>query len=99
MKQQVYELVMKIPAGRVMTYGQIAARLGNRKLARAVGNVLHRNPDPTRIPCHRVVNGRGAVSEAFAFGGAETQRLLLEREGIVFESNGTIDLKKYGIDV
>ena len=97
MKEQVYEFVKQIPAGRVATYGQIAERLGNKGLSRAVGNALHRNPDPSKIPCHRVVNAKGEVSESFAFGGAAAQRQLLEQEGIVFEANGKIDLKKYGL--
>lgn len=81
------------------TYGQIASVLGNRNLARVVGNILHSNPDPQRFPCHRVVNSKGQVAEHFAFGGAVAQRALLESEGIVFECDGSIDLQKYGIQV
>ena len=80
-----------------MTYGQVAERLGNKNLARTVGNILHDNPDPANIPCHRVVNAKGKVAEHYAFGGAEAQRAKLEAEGIVFEQNGRIDLKKYGM--
>lgn len=97
MRNRVYAFVKEIPKGRVTTYGQIAAHLGNRNLSRAVGNALHHNPNPKEIPCHRVVNAKGEVSQAFAFGGAAAQRQLLEQEGIVFESDGKIDLKKYGI--
>jgi len=81
----------------VATYGQIAAYLGNRQLARAVGNILHNNPDPESFPCHRVVSSKGQVAQHFAFGGGETQRKLLEQEGVVFEVDGTVDLAKYGI--
>ena len=80
-----------------MTYGQVAERLGNKNLARTVGNILHDNPDPANIPCHRVVNAKGKVAEHYAFGGADAQRAKLEAEGIVFEQNGRIDLKKYGM--
>ena len=97
MKEKVYALLKTIPRGKVTTYGQIAAALGNKNLARAVGNILHNNPDPGKFPCHRVVNSRGQVAEHFAFGGGEAQRKLLEQEGIVFERNGRIDLTKYGI--
>lgn len=97
MRNRVYAFVKEIPKGRVATYGQIAAHLGNRNLSRAVGNALHHNPNPKEIPCHRVVNAKGEVSQAFAFGGAAAQRQLLEQEGIVFEPDGKIDLKKYGI--
>ena len=79
------------------TYGQIALHLGNKNLSRAVGNILHNNPDSGNIPCHRVVNSKGQVALNFAFGGGSAQRLLLEQEGIVFELDGTIDLNKYGI--
>ena len=97
MKDNVYALFKTIPAGKVMTYGQVAERLGNKNLARTVGNILHDNPDPANIPCHRVVNAKGKVAEHYAFGGADAQRAKLEAEGIVFEQNGRIDLKKYGI--
>ena len=97
MKDRVYRFLQTIPRGKVATYGQIAAHLGNRNLARAVGNILHSNPDPGSFPCHRVVNSKGMVAANFAFGGGEAQRKLLEQEGIVFENDGHIDLKKYGI--
>lgn len=97
MKAKIYHYLKTVPKGKVTTYGQIAARLGNRNLARFVGNALHNNPDPAHIPCHRVVSSQGRVAANFAFGGGETQRKLLEQEGIVFENDGSIDLKKYGI--
>ena len=97
MKERVYAFLRQIPPGKVVTYGQIAEYLGNRKLARAVGNILHQNPDPAHVPCHRVVNRNGRVSDAYAFGGAAAQRARLEAEGINFEPEGTIDLQKYGI--
>lgn len=97
MKDQVYAFLKTIPVGKVATYGQIAAHLGNKYLSRAVGNILHRNPDPDNFPCHRVVNSKGCVPECFAFGGGEAQRKLLEQEGIVFGDDGRIDLAKYGL--
>ena len=97
MKDKVYEYVKTIPQGKVATYGQIAEYLGNKNLSRAVGNILHNNPDPVNIPCHRVVNAKGELAAHFAFGGAKGQREKLEKEGIVFEDNGRINLKKYGM--
>ena len=97
MKEKVYAYLKTIPKGKVTTYGRIAAYLGNRRYARTVGNILHDNPDPARYPCHRVVNSKGKVAEHYAFGGAAVHRKRLEDEGIVFESNGTVDLKKYGV--
>ena len=96
MKKNVYELVKSIPEGKVVTYGQIAESLGNKHLARVVGNILHNNPDPANIPCHRVVNAKGEAAAHYAFGGADTQRSKLEAEGIVFDKNGRIDLEKHG---
>ena len=92
---KVYEYLKIVPEGKVVTYGQIACYLGNKHLARVVGNILHKNPDPKSIPCHRVVNSKGELSKAYAFGGLEAQRKKLEKEGIIIKQNGTIDLLKY----
>ncbi|MDE6904824.1 MAG: methylated-DNA--[protein]-cysteine S-methyltransferase [Lachnospiraceae bacterium] len=94
--KKIYEAVKKIPKGRVATYGQIADLAGDKKMARAVGNALHKNPDPEGIPCFRVVNAKGELSGEFAFGGAGAQAKLLLEEGIEVV-NGRVDLKKYGI--
>lgn len=94
--ERIYDVVKQIPKGKVATYGYVALKAGNPRWARVVGYALHNNPTPGVIPCHRVVNREGKVAEAFAFGGGDTQRALLEAEGIVFESDGTVDLKKYG---
>ena len=97
MKTKVYDFLKTIPKGKVATYGQIASFLGNKNLSRVVGNILHNNPDPENIPCHRVVNRKGELSNAYAFGGSTAQRKLLEQEGITFEADGTINIDKYGI--
>lgn len=94
--ERIYQVVKQIPKGKVATYGYVALKAGNPRWARVVGYALHNNPAPGVIPCHRVVNREGKVAEAFAFGGGDTQRALLEKEGIIFESDGTVDLKKYG---
>ena len=92
--QRIYDVVCGIPKGRVATYGKVAMLAGNPRWARVVGYALHNNPRPGEIPCHRVVNRAGKTAEAFAFGGGDRQRELLEAEGIVFEKDGTVDLKK-----
>lgn len=97
MKEKVYGFLKTIPKGKVATYGQIAVHLGNKNMSRVVGNILHNNPDPANFPCHRVVNSKGQVAPHFAFGGGQAQRKLLEQEGIEFESDGRIDLEKYGM--
>ncbi len=91
---KIYDAVKMIPRGRVATYSQIAELAGNRKMARAVGNALHRNPDPDNIPCFRVVNAKGELAGEFAFGGAGKQAELLEAEGIEVKE-GRVDLDKY----
>ncbi len=93
--EKIYEVVKSIPEGKVATYGQVAMLAGNPRWSRVVGYALHNNPQPGVIPCHRVVNREGRVSPAFAFGGENIQIELLKKEGIVFESDGTIDLLKY----
>ena len=95
--ERIYEVVLKIPKGRVATYGQVAALAGNPRWARVVGYALHNNPAPGKIPCHRVVNREGRVADSFAFGGGAAQRALLEKEGIVFGADGRIDLSIYGL--
>lgn len=94
MKEKVFEFLKSIPVGKVVTYGQIAEYLGNKKLARAVGNILHNNPDENRYPCYKVVDRNGNLSRNFAFGGIEKQKEKLENEGIVV-LNYRVDLSKY----
>ena len=74
MKNSVYEFLLTIPSGKVVTYGYIAEHLGNKKLARFVGNVLHNNPDGNKYPCYKVVNSQGKLSENYSFGGIEEQK-------------------------
>ena len=90
----IYQVVRQIPRGTVATYGQVAALAGNKRWARVVGYALHVNPDPDGIPCYRVVNREGRVSDAFAFGGGNRQIQLLEADGIPCPG-GYVDLEKY----
>ena len=94
--KRIYEAVKKIPKGCVATYGKVAEMAGNPRMSRAVGNALHKNPDPEHIPCYRVVNSKGELAGAFAFGGENVQKKLLEADGIEV-INGKVDLKKYGL--
>ncbi len=95
MKDKVFAYLQTVPRGRVVTYGQLAARIGHPKAARAVGNILHRNPDGDRYPCFRVVTRDGRLSPHYAFGGEAAQRERLEREGVAVH-NGRVDLAVYG---
>ena len=92
--ERIYEVVKRIPYGRVATYGQVAAMAGNPRWARVVGYALHANPDPAHIPCFRVVNRNGKVSKAFVFGGENAQIRLLQAEGVEV-TDGRVDLSKY----
>lgn len=94
--KRIYEAVKQIPYGHVATYGQVAELAGNPKMSRAVGNALHKNPDPENIHCYRVVNSKGELAGRFAFGGADVQAELLRSEGIEVVDN-RVDLEKYGI--
>ena len=94
--KRIYEAVKRIPKGHVATYAQVAEMAGDRKMARAVGNALHKNPDPSTIPCHRVVNAKGELAGEYAFGGAWKQAEILKKEGVK-SADGKVDLKKYGI--
>ncbi len=93
---RVYDIVKRIPSGRVATYGQIAAMTGSPRASRAVGYALHFNPDPQNIPCFRVVNRFGRCAPAFAFGGPDVQAELLRADGIEVSEDGYVDLDKYG---
>ena len=91
----IYDAVRQIPRGKVASYGQIAALAGNPRWSRVVGYALHVNPDPSDVPCYRVVTKDGRLSEAFAFGGINVQRELLERDGVEFDGDGRVMMEKY----
>mgnify|MGYP000899483526 FL=1 len=95
--KRIYEAVKRIPKGKVATYGKVAEMAGNKKMSRAVGNALHKNPDPDNIPCFRVVNSKGELAPEFAFGGMGEQRKLLEAEEIEVKDN-KVDLSKFGLE-
>jgi methylated-DNA-[protein]-cysteine S-methyltransferase len=78
---RVYAVARAIPAGRTLTYGEVAARLGEPGAAQAVGRALGENPIPVIVPCHRVLAAGGKLHGFSAPGGVETKRRLLEIEG------------------
>lgn len=92
---RIYAVVSRIPRGYVATYGQIATLAGNPRWARVVGYALHANPDPEHIPCHRVVTRAGQTAAAFAFGGGDRQRALLEQDGVSFSPSGCVELGRF----
>jgi len=92
--EQVYKVVREIPEGMVMTYGQVASKLGTKD-ARRVGHALHANRDKA-TPCHRVVNKEGRLAPSYAFGGYHEQRNRLLAEGVSFIDELHVDLDKCG---
>lgn len=92
----VFQQVVRIPRGKVATYGQIARLIGSPRSARYVGYALRGNPSPgmaeTDIPCHRVIFKDGSLCKSFAFGGPEEQREMLEQEGVSFLDDGRVNL-------
>lgn len=109
--EQVYEIVKKIPRGKVLTYGHISKRMNGRLSAAAVGWALNglgsekakaKGYDSKTVPWHRVLNSKGKIStrdesplEGSDGGSVTMQQFMLEREGVVFEHDGSLDLAKY----
>ncbi len=84
----VYNLLLKIPAGKVSTYGDLAKTLGNPSASRMIGRILGKNPNPVKIPCHRIVMSDGKIGGYIS--GIDKKRELLEKEGISFINETTI---------
>lgn len=95
-RERVFELVLRIPSGKVMSYGLAARVLGAGYDARAIGNVMHATPDDGRnIPWHRVINSQGGCSTAGLTTPPDLQQRLLEAEGIVFNDKGRCAIDQY----
>lgn len=87
-QKEVYNVVASIPAGQVVTYGQIAYLVGKPQCSRMVGQAMHNVPPELHLPCHRVVNSQGRLAPCW-----QEQRILLEEEGVKFRQNGCVDMK------
>jgi methylated-DNA-protein-cysteine methyltransferase-like protein len=96
--QRIWDVVRRIPRGRVATYGQVATIAGLAGQARQVGYALHDLPEGNDVPWHRVINARGEVSPRAEPGWDGFQRHLLEEEGLVFDDRGRLDLERYRWD-
>ena len=95
---RIYAVVKKIPRSRVATYGQIAALAGMPRHARQAGYALAATPEGMKIPWHRVINAQGKISvrlKHWDSGNDDYQRILLEAEGVAFDSSGRVDLKRF----
>ena len=94
-RDRIYEVARRIPAGKVATYGQVATLAGARGHARQAGYALHGLPDGADVPWYRVINARGQISVRSAPDSAADQKRLLEAEGVEFDSLGRIDLSRF----
>jgi O-6-methylguanine DNA methyltransferase len=92
---RVWAIAARIPRGKVTTYGAIARALGSPGAARTVGWAMRATPAGSGVACHRVVNARGELSPQDVFGGPDVQRSLLESEGITFDGQGRVDMKRH----
>jgi methylated-DNA-protein-cysteine methyltransferase-like protein len=93
--QRVYALVRQVPAGKVVTYGQVAALLENPRAARAVGYALRFLPAGSDVPWHRVINYQGGISPRYPAESPIIQRVLLEAEGVCFDAQERVELARY----
>jgi len=85
-QKKVYQVVKQIPKGQVMTYKEVAEKIGNKKAYRAVGNILNKNTNP-EVPCHRVVRSDGKIGDYRS--GIRKKARLLKKEGIKIKKNYT----------
>lgn len=93
---KVYALVRACPAGRVTTYGWLGAAVGYPRGARMVGWIMNHTPSRAEVPAHRVINSKGELTGSWAFGQRGRMRQLLEREGVVFDDDGHVNLARFG---
>ena len=88
------DIIKKVPQGKVATYGQVAALAGNHRAARQIAWVLHSSSSEDNLPWHRIINTQGRISLRPGWG-YEEQKALLLREGVTFDRNDRVDLKRY----
>jgi methylated-DNA-protein-cysteine methyltransferase related protein len=93
-REKVYKIVREIPSGKVMTYGQIAAILGEGYTARTIGYVMHA-AETENVPWQRVINSQGSCSTSKLFLPYNVQQRMLEDEGVFFDEKGKCDLEKH----
>ena len=97
-QRDVYQVVSAVPRGRVVSYGGVAALMGQPRAARAVGRALCDTPDGTELPWWRVVNRNGQISIRCMHHGPQIQRALLESEGVEFDERDRISWNRFGWD-
>lgn len=93
--EKVYEVVRKIPEGKVCTYGLIAEFVGSKQSARMVGYAMNASHSLGNVPAHRVVNRKGMLTGKHHFPGTNLMQQLLENEGIIVENDQIVDFEKH----
>jgi len=93
--RRIWDVVRRVPPGRVVTYGQVASLAGMPRRARQVGYAMHSLPEGSDVPWQRVINSRGEVSPRSTPGWDDVQRRLLEAEGVRFDRAGRVDLERF----
>ena len=92
-RDEIFNLIKKIPVGKVAIYGAIARALSKPGAARAVGNALNKNRDFVKIPCHRIVRSDGIAGGYVLREKKKTEKL--RREGVRIEKGKIVDFEKY----
>ena len=95
--EDVYDLLQKIPEGKVTTYGDLARALGNPSASRIIGRIVGQNPNPIQVPCHRVVMSDGKLG-GYRYG-TNKKKELLEKEGLSFTNEVVSDFKKIRVSL
>ncbi|MBW3534376.1 MAG: methylated-DNA--[protein]-cysteine S-methyltransferase [Gemmatimonadetes bacterium] len=95
-RDAVYDLVRRVPRGRIVSYGGVAAMLGTPRAARGVGAALNALPGDSDVPWWRVVNRNGEISSPTHDRTAQVQRALLEAEGVAFDERGRASWERFG---
>ena len=88
MSLKIYDLIKKVPPGKVTTYGELAKSIGKFKSSRVIGKILNKNPFPINTPCHRVVLSNGKIGGYYY--GTEIKKRILEKEGLKISEGGKI---------
>jgi len=96
--ERLYTALAGIPAGSVVTYGQLAELAGMPGRARWVGRVLSQLPEGSQLPWYRVINAQGRLSFPPGSAAAARQQALLNGEGVEFSASGRINLKRFGLN-
>lgn len=89
-QSKIFQIVKKIPKGKVFTYKEVARRARRPKAYRAVGNILNKNTEPDEIPCYKVVRSDGRLAKGYKFGGPAAQKCRLVADGVRFTPSGKI---------